>query len=239
MYQTKKTFIKPEMKMAGLIFENPSLLIMLEHFDIDIIARDKSVAQVCSESNINSNVFVVLSNLYNGFSPVGYDCFTKKDVESVIFFLKNSHVYYLNDKIPEIQGYIKELYVKNIVAEVKLIEDFFQEYASEVKEHLDYEDDVAFPYFFGLLKPNNEIEKEPKKFSVKEYRDHHSDIETKLADLKNLLLKYIPLKSDRKLRRKLLFSLFDLEFDLSIHSKIEELILMPEINKIEKNNSVG
>jgi regulator of cell morphogenesis and NO signaling len=72
-----------------------------------------------------------------------------------------------------------------------------------------------------------------KRYSVSEYKDHHNDIEEKLNDLKSLLIKYLPLKNDQPIRRKLLFSLFELEYDLNIHSQIEELILIPLVSKME------
>jgi len=71
------------------------------------------------------------------------------------------------------------------------------------------------------------------QYSAKEYQEHHSDIEDKLNDLKNLLIKYLPYKDDQILRRKLILKLFDLENDLNIHSQIEELILIPLVSEME------
>jgi len=86
-------------------------------------------------------------------------------------------------------------------------------------------------------------EKLPKEYlrtySVKEYQDHHNDIEEKLTDLKNLLIKYLPQKEDQQIRRKLLFSLFELEYDLNIHSRIEDNILVPLAELMERNLGTG
>ena len=72
-----------------------------------------------------------------------------------------------------------------------------------------------------------------QKYAVAEYQEHHNDIEEKLNDLKSLLIKYLPLKNDQSIRRNLLFRLFELEYDLNIHSQIEELILIPLVSKME------
>ncbi|MGC8803040.1 MAG: hypothetical protein ACP5PS_04610, partial [Bacteroidales bacterium] len=56
------------------------------------------------------------------------------------------------------------------------------------------------------------------EYSVEEYREHHDDIEEKLSDLKNLLIKYLPAREDQQARRRLLTHLFELESDLAIHS---------------------
>nr|WP_321357634.1 hemerythrin domain-containing protein [uncultured Draconibacterium sp.] len=223
--------------MSDLIFENPSLLLMMEHFDINIVVRNKTVEQICNENQINREVFIAIANLYNGFTIAGTKNIDRPDTGPIILFLKNSHRYYLGEKIPEIRECINGLYAKNNIPEIKLVGKFFDEYSQEVKEHLDYEDVVAFPYFCSLAHDNHDLK--DTKFSAEEYREHHTDIETKLGELRNLLLKHIPLKQDGSLRRKLLTSLFELENDLTIHSVVEESILIPLIKIIEKQKEVG
>lgn len=83
---------------------------------------------------------------------------------------------------------------------------------------------------------DNNYSKNQSYISVIEYRNHHTDIETKLIDLKNLFLKHIKIKNELTIKRKFLNTLFGLEFDLKIHSIIEEKILIPLIEHIEKKN---
>lgn len=241
MFQTKRTYVHPELKMSDLIFENPSFLILMEHFNLDLATQDKSVEQLCNENQLNKAVFIAIANLYNGFNPEGIDRFQADNARTIITFLKNSHQFYLNEKIPEILEIIDHLFQNGTArkTEIKLIEDFFTEYSREVKEHLDYEDEIAFPYFLELLSPTYGSQRTRNPFSVQEYQDHHTDIESKLNDLKQLLVKHISLKNDRSLKRKLLANLFELEYDLTIHSVIEELMLIPLVRKIENRSSRG
>lgn len=237
MYQTHKTYITPDMKMSDLIIENPKLLLLLEHFEIDFAVKDKSVEQLCSENKIDPSVFLVFGNLYNGFFPDKDEINALNDISIIIRFLKNSHKFYKHDKYPELKYFIKQLHEKHNTEDILLIEKFFNEYFEEVLEHLDYEDSVAFPYICRLIEDGKFAGE--LNFSASEYSDHHSDIETKLTDLKNLLLKHISLKNDFSLRRKFLFSLFELEFDLNIHSLIEEKILLPLVGNIETEPANG
>ncbi len=239
MYQSNRKFITPEMKMADIIFENPSILLLMEHFGLNFIVHEKTILQLCDENNISVKVFISFANLYNGFHLSGEEDFTNSDIENIIMYLKNSHNYYENEKYPELNSLIKELYSKNDSPEIKLIDKFFNEYFEEVKEHLSYENRTAFPYFYELLRNENSQskKKQTSDFSVNEYSEHHTDIESKLNDLKELLLKYVPVQSDRVLRRKIIVSLFELEYDLAIHSTIEETVLMPLIGKLEKSLS--
>ena len=58
MYQTNRKYISQEMKMSELIFDNPSILLLMEHFGLDFIVHEKTVEQLCLQNNINSKVFV-------------------------------------------------------------------------------------------------------------------------------------------------------------------------------------
>jgi regulator of cell morphogenesis and NO signaling len=233
MYLTNKTFVKSEMKLSALFFENPHLLLMMEHFGLDFIVYDKNVEQVCKENKLSLNVFLTVANLYNGFGIDKSIKISKSDVKAIITFLKNSHTYYKNEKYPEIKDLIVLIAKNNKSVAVNLIVKFFDEYFGEVLDHLDYEDKTAFPYILDLV---NKRTQEKDKYSVKTYSSHHTDIETKIKELKNLLLVHLPLKNDCSLRRKLILKLFDLEYDLRIHYLIEESVLIPIISEMEDNN---
>ena len=239
MYKTEKKYFTPEMKMSDLICENPKILLLNELFGIDFIVNEKNISQLCEDSKVSLNVFIAFTNLYNGFSIPADKEFTIEDIPDIIKFLRNSHEYYENEKYPEIKSYVKELYSKNNLPEIELIDKFFDDYFEEVKEHLSYEDKTVFPYFNELVQNQNETELDLKRngYSVKDYREHHTDIESKLNDLKKLLLKHVPVQMDRALRRKIVLGLSELENDLNLHSIIEETVLTPLIDKLEKRDS--
>lgn len=232
MFQTHKTYITQDSRMLDLINENHSMLLLLQHFDMDFAVDNKTVKQVCSENGVNIHAFIVIGNLYNGFLPEQSDVMKIDDIKSVLLFLKNSHSFYTNSKYPELKYHLNKLTQNYKGNDFKLIENFFNDYFNEVLEHLGYEDEVAFPYFRRII---DEKATGGSGFSAKEYLNHHTDIETKLADLKNLFLRYISTKNDLNTKRQFLVTLFELEFDLKIHSIIEERVLIPLIEKIEKN----
>lgn len=232
---TNKIFITSEMKTSDILISNPYLILLLEHLGINMEVREKTVEQICNENNVSTELFLIIANLYNGFKPSPISDYSFNDIQTIIKYLKSSHEYYLDEKYPLIQKYIEMINSINDHPEILMIGKFFDKYFKEVVEHLDYEDDVVFPYVLDL---NDQLtRKNPEKstinYSVTEYREHHDDIEEKLTDLNNLLIKYIPQKNDRQERRKLLLCLFELEYDLKIHSQIEETILIPMVEKME------
>lgn len=220
------------MKISDIIKENPSILLVLEHFGINDVLHDKNVSQLCRSYDIEENLFISICNLYNGFQSVDAANLQIVSIPSILRFLNNSHSFYLNEKYTEIAGFIKILGTKVNQKEVKLIESFFNEYFNEVREHLNYEETIVFPYFTRIIENKNISDQ--KNFSTATYLNHHTDIETKLEDLKNLLLEHLRINDKADVKRKLLFSLFELEFDLKIHSLIEEQILIPLALLLEK-----
>jgi regulator of cell morphogenesis and NO signaling len=233
MYLTSKVFIEPDLKVSDLIKENPSFLLVLEHFGIDEILKEKTIAQLCHQFNIGESLFAAICNFYNDFNFVNQDNLNRSDIPVIIRFLSNSHSYYKNEKYPEILQYIKTLNVPEQKKEMTLVEVFFNEYFVEVQEHLEYEEEIVFPYFSHLY--DNKSPEFENKFSASRYLEHHSDIESKLTDLKNLLLDHLHIKNLNSVKRKLLYALFELEYDLKIHSMIEEQILIPLAISLENN----
>jgi regulator of cell morphogenesis and NO signaling len=221
--------------MSDVVLNNPYLMLLLEHFGINVPLQEKTMHEVCCENNISTELFLTFANLYNRNKYVPKEPFSFNDVLTIVNYLKNSHRYYSEEIYPNILSTIKQMYELNTYKEMALVEKFFGTYFSEVKEHLDYENVTVFPYILELIEKieNPEHKITQTLFSVDDYQEHHNDIEEKLDDLKNLLIKYLPLKDDQILRRRLLFSLFELEYDLNIHSQIEDLILIPLVSKIE------
>ncbi|MFA5713168.1 MAG: hemerythrin domain-containing protein [Bacteroidales bacterium] len=232
MNHPNKIFVIPSVNMYRLIDENPRILLMLEHFQIDFRVGELSVGELAQKESLSLPLFLDIANLYNGYHPEERRPFNPGELLQIIAFLTHSHTYYKIEKYSEIGELISQLNSNTGDRRVKLVEEFFDSYFKEVLDHFQYEEKVAFPYFLSLLEKREESV--TSTFSAKEYRLNHSDIETKLADVKNLLIRHLPLENELPLRRKLFFALQEFEYDLAIHSSVEEMILMPLVTKLEQ-----
>ena len=237
MYHSKKIYFTPDLKISEIIPDNPYFILFFEHFGITLPVQDKSIHTVCRENGLNTELVLAFANLYNGIKEFSVPELSFSDAGAIIHYLKNSHRFYSDEIYPEILNTIKKMAEVNDSSEMNLVKKFFTEYFSEVTEHLKYEDNIVFPYVLTLYEQieNRVPEKRRKGYSVVEYREQHNDIEEKLEDLKKLLIKYLPQKDDHILRRNLLNSLFELDYDLNIHSQIEEHILIPLVEKMESH----
>jgi regulator of cell morphogenesis and NO signaling len=236
MYQKENLYLSVDTKISDIILNNPYLMLMLEHFGIQLPLQDKSLTDVCIENRINTELFIIFANLYNGVQSSFTNQFTYREILTIVTYLKNSHSYYSQEIYPNILTIIRQMNKANDLKEMALVEKFFDNYFAEVNEHLNYENEIVFPYIIGLYE-ELVLKKRPadkEKYAVSDYQEHHNDIEEKLTDLNNLLVKYLPQKNDQPIRRKLLQSLFELEYDLNIHSQIENLILIPLVAEMEQ-----
>ena len=213
------------------------MLLFFEHFGITLPVKDKTLEQLCGEHGLSLKLVTTFANLFDNVTRLSDPDLSIDDTKAIILYLKNSHEFYSREIYPDILKIIEQMTEVNDSHEMSLVKKFFTEYFNEVNEHLDYENKVVFPYVLDLFDrvKKGEHRNETKEYSVVEYRDQHNDIEEKLDDLKKLLIKYLPQKNDRILRRKLLYSLFELDYDLKVHSQIEEFILIPLVEKMESH----
>ena len=234
MYLISKIYCTPDMEVQSIVKENPLIHLVLENFGIPDFEKNVTVKELCALNNLNENLFLSICNLHNGFYINNVLNISYSDIKDIINYLKRSHAYYLKEKYPEIQNYIHEISLTENSQILSIIETYFQEYFQEVKEHIEYEENIAFPYFFELLNPSAD---QKVRYSSNDYREHHTDIESRLNALKDLFIQHVHLTNKKELKRKVLMSLSELEFELRIHSHIEDMILIPLTKQLESNNS--
>lgn len=221
-------------KISDIILNNYFLILVLERFGIELGQHDKTIEMVCKENNIGTEIFLIIANLHNNISYISTTLLEYSEIKTIIRYLKNSHQYYSEEVFPDIITNIHLLGKCNKAPGILMVEDFFNEYKKEVDRHFEYENEIAFPYVLNLLE-RKQVGK--VDYSVTEYKEHHDDIEEKLDDLKRLLIQHLPQNNDRVIRRKILFALFNLEHDLKVHAKIENEMLIPFIEKVEKQKA--
>lgn len=225
----KQKPIEKNIKVSKLLFYHPELILVLERFGIKLGVREKTVEEICSLHGISLKVFLVIANLnLNSTYKFSLD-FSTEELKQIVNYLMRSHSYYSDEVFPEVIKNIHLMSESSQKPEMQLVERFFNEYKNEVDQHFDYENNTVFPYILNLIDANAS-----DNYSVIDYREHHDDIQEKLDDVKRLLIEHLPQKSDNNLRRKILFALFDLDKDLQTHSKIENEILIPQVEQFEK-----
>lgn len=231
------------MKMADVIHLDHHLLYVINRFNIQLGFEDKSVEMVCAEYQVNTEFFLEIVNTYYDSSYFPLKNLQRFKPSLLIDYLQKTHHYYLGIKIPEIEHFINILTSNNKIEpeHSKLLSDFFQSYKTELTAHINREEQRVYPYVKQLEQLLTQtldyeiIAKEIENYSIQEYEQEHDDVEAKLYDLKNIIIKYLPPPKDSSLFNKILHDLFELEHDLNNHGRFENLILVPIVEKMEKN----
>lgn len=228
--------------MAEVIHMNYHTLSILNRFGIVLGFGDKTIEEVCAEKKVDVNFFLEILNAF-----VDKEYFPKKHLQtfSVVLitdYLQKTHQYYHQVKVPEIESLINEMVdtcytqKENLV----LLKKFFNDYKQELLNHTEREEEVVYPYTLSVEKAfnSNQIDSSIvdllNTYSIDIFKTEHDDIEEKLYDLKNIIIKYLPQPKDIRLCNKLIQELFILEQDINDHSIIEDKVLVPKIRAMEK-----
>ncbi|MFV0506824.1 MAG: hemerythrin domain-containing protein [Bacteroidales bacterium] len=226
--------ISAKMKMADLVHLDYRLISVLGRFGIAFGFGNNNISKVCKEYGIDTGFFLAIVNSYHNHKYFPEDDLINFDSSFLIDYLKKSHNYFLECKLPEIQQYIDE--IESVSGEhsensIKLLNNFFKEYKQELILHFKDEEQNVFSL---LLQSDKEgVNEDIYEASANSFSGEHPQLETKLSDLKNLIIKFLPHGFNSELSRKLLFEIFLLESDLDKHSRIEERVIAPKIEKLK------
>lgn len=222
-----------ELKMADLINIDYRLLSVLYRLGINMGFGDESVAEICNKHNINPSSFMLICNtyIYEGYIPSD-DFMLSADPKDIITYLHNSHSYYILTELNTIENYINDLVTPCEATRKNIIVNFFSQYRTEVTNHFEYEESIVFPYIKTISSDDH-----VKEYRIGKFEESHSNIDEKLNDLRNILMKYLPSVCDSLLAIKVLSHLYKLEYDLKKHTSIENNILIPLVNKLENNDN--
>jgi regulator of cell morphogenesis and NO signaling len=222
MYRPK--IYKPTDKMSDLICENYSLLQVLSRFGISLGFGDKNVREVCQINNVDCNTFLTVVNF------LVEDHLEGISIPSLMNYLREAHSYFLDFQLPSIRKKLIEAIGDSKEKDVTfLILRFFDAYVDEVKKHMEHENENVFTYVEKLLRGEHSEE-----YNISVFASHHEHIDTKLTELKNIIIKYFPAGGNNRLLNATLFDIFSCEEDLASHNRVEDFLFVPAIKELEK-----
>lgn len=223
-----KRFSK-SMKLADMIHTDYRLLYVLPRFGIRLGFGDTTVADICAKSGVDADVFVLICNIYafDDLLPKLHEM-DHVSLAGIMSYLKQSHTDYLHKRIPHIVTHIESLAEEAQERQRDIIRQFCESYKKEVVEHFDYEEETVFPYIESLIAGAPD-----QRYTIHEFLENHTNIDDKLHDLKNIIMKYVH-TSDEDAQRDLLIDVYMLEDDLERHTTIEEKILAALAETIER-----
>ena len=215
-------------KMISLIRDNYDLLQKLGSFGINLGFGDKTVQETCEDNDVDTYTFLAVVNYtINDYGE--FDADEQLSVPTLLHYLEASHAYFLDFQLPFIRRELAESLNENDSL-ARLIMRFYDEYAHEIRRHMQYEQKTLFPYVNTLL------EGQPAKdYNVETFSKHHGATDKKLRELKLLIIKYLP--QDGLHNNQLtatLHDIYDNEEWLRQHAMVEDHIFVPAIRRLEQ-----
>lgn len=216
-------------KMSDLICENYNLLLVMSRFGLSLGFGDKTVEQVCEQQGVHTGTFLAVVNFMDDECCAPDEYRRKVSIDALMEYLRQAHSYFLDFNLPVIRRKLIDAIdcSQNDVA--FLILKFFDEYVNEVRAHMEYENQVVFGYVRCLLQGGKTSD-----YNIGVFAARHNQIETKLTELKNIIVKYYPANTSNNLLNSVLFDIYSCEKDLSSHCRVEDYMFVPLIIEFEK-----
>ncbi len=223
------TYISSEMKMSELVETNYHILAVLTRLGVEGGFGEHTIREICEKEHLDPETVSLICNVYinKEFKPSA-EQLQSASVDGILRYIHQSHDYYLSNALVLIASSIEELIKPCSASQAGVIWKFFSEYKEELEKHFEYEEGRVIPYVQNLL-----LGKRTPGFSIDKFEENHSNIEEKISDLKNLVMKSLPAVCDNNLRVRLLNYIFALENDLECHTRIEDDVLVPMVRLIE------
>ncbi len=230
MMNRNTTIYNRRMKMADLVASDMSLLSILQRLDIALGFGEATVADVCAQHGISADLFLMICNIYSfrDYRPQ-IETLTDDDIRSITTYLRASHKFYSTICFPALHNNIHRMVKELDEISHKLIDKFYDDYDNEVTSHFQYEEEVVFPYIEKLLN-----DKKGGEYRISLFGHSHGNVNEKLTDLSNIIIKYLNKDYTSQLRFEILGDIHSIGNDLLKHSDIENRLLVPLVEKIEQ-----
>ncbi|WP_372947030.1 hemerythrin domain-containing protein [Mariniphaga sp.] len=222
-------------KLSYLIHRNYHLLPVLNRFGIKLGIKDKTVEEICRERKISTGFFLAIVNTYHNEEYFPREELLSFSPLEITHYLRKTHQYYFQYIVPKLDDLLEKLIASSHhdFKGLQMVDVFYKKYKKELTQHIDYEEERVFPYVINLVK-NHKLD---PKYTIRSFEQEHSNVDEKLNDLKNLIIKYVSPDYDENICNDFLITLSLFEKDLEDHARIEDKILMPMTIEIE--NKLG
>lgn len=207
-------------KICDLMSHEEDAIQIISRFGLEMGVGEQTIAQVCEAHGVHTPTFL---------SVVNYKVFQQRalpadiDVPTLQRYLKNSHAYFLDFRLPRLRrALIEAIIPADPTTKIPgLILRCYDEFVDEIRTHIEHEN-------AGL------------------YDEHEHDdqrITDKLTEIKNLIIKYYPTQptsTEGTVTYTLISVMSDLwhtEHDFADHCAIEDDILRPALLRHESRKS--
>ena len=212
-------------KLSDVILYDPSVIQVVNRFDIYLGVGDATIKGICEEHNIEENLFLAIINTYlnRNYFPEGIEGRVNLQ-DGLLDYLEKTDRYYSGILLPNIERHFSLLLSKSEVKDERSNLFLLKQFFTEVKEEMIGVINTDLSIWFPLLR--NGYGLKHVKADIRKPYDNHL-LEEKLSDLINFFVIHLRGDYDQNLCVAVVSALVTLEKDVKQNNRIRDRILKP------------
>lgn len=216
--------VTPDTKLCEVIVDEPSVVPVINRFDIVLGVGDRTIKSICKEKGIDTSFFITILNAFI------HESFFLENVTGA--FNAGDVVDYLRNQLPNIERHFAALISRSDSNNnLPLLFNFYREVKTEIERRID-SDNQWFDAIISAEQSNSEV-----SVAGNAVQAESDSIEDKLSDLINMFVIHLRGDYDRNLCHAVLFAVISLEKDIRQNNRIRNRVLRPLVDALNSRNS--
>lgn len=224
--------VTPDTKLCEVIVDEPSVVPVINRFDIVLGVGDRTIKSICKEKGIDTSFFITILNAFIHESFFLENVTGAFNAGDVVDYLRKTNNSYLRNQLPNIERHFAALISRSDSNNnLPLLFNFYREVKTEIERRID-SDNQWFDTIISAEQSNSEV-----SVTGNAVQAESDSIEDKLSDLINMFVIHLRGDYDRNLCHAVLFAVISLEKDIRQNNRIRNRVLRPLVDALNSRNS--
>ena len=224
--------VTPDTKLCEVIVDEPSVVPVINRFDIVLGVGDRTIKSICKEKGIDTSFFITILNAFIHESFFLENVTGAFNAGDVVDYLRKTNNSYLRNQLPNIERHFAALISRSYSNNnLPLLFNFYREVKTEIERRID-SDNQWFDAIISAEQSNSEV-----SVAGNAVQAESDSIEDKLSDLINMFVIHLRGDYDRNLCHAVLFAVISLEKDICQNNRIRNRVLRPLVDALNSRNS--
>lgn len=224
--------VTPDTKLCEVIVDEPSVVPVINRFDIVLGVGDRTIKSICKEKGIDTSFFITILNAFIHESFFLENVTGAFNAGDVVDYLRKTNNSYLRNQLPNIERHFAALISRSDSNNnLPLLFNFYKEVKTEIERRID-SDNQWFDAIISAEQSNSEV-----SVAGNAVKAESDSIEDKLSDLINMFVIHLRGDYDRNLCHAVLFAVISLEKDICQNNRIRNRVLRPLVDALNSRNS--
>ncbi len=224
--------VTPDTKLCEVIVDEPSVVPVINRFDIVLGVGDRTIKSICKEKGIDTSFFITILNAFINESFFLENVTGAFNAGDVVDYLRKTNNSYLRNQLPNIERHFAALISRSDSNNnLPLLFNFYREVKTEIGRRID-SDNQWFDAIISAEQSNSEV-----SVAGNAVQAESDSIEDKLSDLINMFVIHLRGDYDRNLCHAVLFAVISLEKDIRQNNRIRNRVLRPLVDALNSRNS--